>query len=382
MTVGIEQFRQRITRSGAISFVLDQLTALGFQATSWALDSKQYKFVRAFSTVWSDQTETTRQLSGFAYNDFATGTPLTELSRSQFGNFRHQAVKTAGPYKLTNAGTTPYTLIPGQLVVETDARIQFISTTGGSLAANGGTLTVTIEALKAGAAGNVANESIKRLVTTLAGVTGKNEAGLGGLPWYTTTGADEEPVEAVRQRNRLRITTLNQISLPADGYEFIARSVPGIVRVKVDDSNPRGPHTLDVYCATASGAAGPGDIAAVQAALNAKRSPSCDPLAKAPPTILLNPVGTVHIASAFDTPARRAEVLQALTNFCGSLKLGGKILPPSTTGVLPYSELVTAMSQVPGVESVRLTNLTSDIPLTMFQIVEPGNTSGVVFQSA
>lgn len=381
MTVGIEQLRQRVTRLQAIDFLLQQLTSLGFTATSWKLESKQHKFVRAFSTVWSDLSETQRQIAAFGLNDLATGTPLTELSRSNFANDRHPAVKTSGPYKLTNSGATPYTIEVGQLIFEDNKGIQFGNTTGGSLAAGGGTLVVTVEALKAGSAGNVANGSITKLVTALAGVTGVNEAGAGGAPWYTTAGADQESVASIRQRNRLRITTLNQISLPGDGYEFLARLVPGIERVKVDDSNPRGPHTLDVYCATATGPAGSSDLAAVQALFDAKRSPSADPLALAPPTLQLNPAGIVHIASAFDTPARRAEVLQAITDFCGSLDLGGVILPPSSTGVLPYSELVTAMSQVPGVVSVALTNPSGNLLLNQFEIVEAGNTSGITFQT-
>lgn len=381
MTVGIDQLRKRITRVEAIDFVLQGLTSLGFTATSWSLDSKQYKFVRAFSTVWSDLSETTRQIVGFALNDFATGTPLTELTRSNFGNERNKAIKTVGPYKLTNAGATPYTITTGQLVMKTDAGIEFGNTTGGTLNV-GGTLTVTIEAKKAGASGNVASDTIKNFITPLAGVTGTNEAGLGGLPWYTTAGADEEGVTATRKRNSLRITTLNQISLPADGYELLARSVSGIERVKVDDSNPRGPHTLDVYCATASGPAGATDLAAVQALLDAKKSPSCKPLAKAPPVLSLDPVGKIHIQSSFDSTARREEVKQAIRDFCGSFDLGGLVLPPSTTGVLPYSELVTAISDVPGVAAVRLTNPVDDLPLTLFQIVDAGNLDGLTFLPA
>lgn len=385
MSVGLEQLRKRVTRVGAIDFILAQLTALGFTATSWALTSKQYKFVRAFATVWSDNSETTRQISAFALNDFATGTPLTELSRSQFGNIRHDAVKTTGPYKFTNTGATPYTLQVGQLVVQDDKGVQFglsALPNGPTLSANGGTLVVTIQALKAGSAGNVANDSIKKLVTPLAGVTGTNEAGLGGTPWYTTSGADQEGVAATRQRNRLKITTINQISMPADGYELLAREVQGITRVRVDHSNPRGPHTIDVYIATATGPASLGDVAAVQAKLDTKKSPTALPLAIAAPVVALNPFGIIHIDSAFNTPARRAEVLQAMADFCASIDLGGKILPPSTTGVMPYSELVTAMSQVPGVTSVALTTPGGSLPLTLFQIVDVGDTTGLVFESS
>jgi hypothetical protein len=45
------------------------------------------------------------------------------------------------------------------------------------------------------------------------------------------------------------------------------------------------------------------------------------------------------------------------------------------------SELITAMSQIPGVVSVRLPGLT-DFLLTAFEIVEPGDLSGITFLSA
>lgn len=380
MTVGVDQLRKRLKRTEAIEFVLGQLGALGFTPTNWALDSKQYRFVRAFSTVWSDLTETVRQTVDFALNDFATGTPLRELSRSNYQNIQHPAVNTVGPCVLTNVGTKNYTIGVGEVLVATDAGIEFQNRTGGSLNI-GATLTVTVRAVLGGSSGNVANGAIKHLRSSLAGVTVTNPAGVGGAPWYTTAGSDEESITSIRQRNRTRITTLNQISLPADGYEFLARSVAGIERVKVDDSNPRGPHTLDVYVATSTGPAGPTDVSNVQAELDAKRSPSCDPLAVAPPTIQLNPVGTVHILSAFNTPARQSEVLNAIQDFCGAVDIGGVILQPSTTGVFPVSELITAMSQIPGVVSVRLPGLT-DFLLTAFEIVEPGDLSGITFLSA
>jgi phage-related baseplate assembly protein len=382
VTVGIDQLRTRLTRNAAIDFLFAQLSAFGFNATGWKLDSKQHRFLRAFSTVWSDQSETVRQVSNFTLNDYATGTPLTELARSNFGNDRHPAVKTEGPYKLTNTGATPYTLTPGQLVLESIQGVQFISTTGGSLPATTGQLTVTIQALKAGALGNAPNSSITRFVTPLAGVTGTNEAGVGGAPWYTVSGADEESVPAIRERNRTRITTLNQVAMPADGYKFLAMSVPGIERVKVDDANPRGPNTIDVYIATASGPATSADIADVQALINQKKSPSANVLVLGPALLSLNPAGIVHLSPGFYTAARRAEVLQALIDFVNSLPIGGITLPPATSGVMPKSELDTAMSQIPGVVAVGLTNPAADVPLAALQLLTVGSVTGITFIQA
>ncbi len=372
MTVNIDQLRGRVKRSDAIGFLIAQLSGLGFSATSWPLSSNQHKFVRAFSTCWSDISETVRQIADFTVNDYATGSPLTNLSRSHFGNIQHPAGRTVGPYLLTNAGAVPYTIVPGQLILESTTGVQFTNTTGGTLAASGGTLTVTINAATAGSAGNVANDSITKMLTSLAGVTGTN-SGLAGAPWYTTAGTDEESVQATRQRNADRITTLNQISMPGSGYRLIAMSVPGIERVEVDDTNPRGPNTLDVYVATAAGPAGATDLALVQAAFATKRSPSANVLAKAPTNRSLDAVGTVYFARGFNTASRQAQVVQQMTDYVNSLPIGGIKLPPATSGVFPKSELVTAMSQIPGVAAVNLTWPNVELtPMTALELMVVG----------
>lgn len=379
MTVGLDQLRERITRGQAFDFLLTQLQALGFETTGWASGKIQRSLVTLHAWVQADQSEVVRQTANFVSTSTATGSPLTELSRAHFENTRLAAVKTAGPYTLTNAGATPYTLIPGQLLFESDTGPQFRSTSGGTLAA-GGTLTIQIEAVKAGAEGNVASSAIKRLLTPLAGVTGNNPAPAVGVPWYTTAGADEESPEALRARNSARMGTLNQIAMPGSGYEFLARSVAGITKVTVDDQNPRGPNTLDVYVATSSGPAGAGDVAAVQALIDTKRSPSADVLALAPSTLSLDPAFIIDVRSSYNTAATQTRIGQAIDDYVGTVPIGGFKFAQESSGKMPLSELIETITKRPGVDRVRCTSHTSDPSLTPLQLLVVG-TKSLTFRS-
>jgi uncharacterized phage protein gp47/JayE len=374
MTVGLNQLLERIPRGPAFDFLLTQMQALGFETTGWASGKIQRTIVTLSSWVMADASEVVRQVGLFGSTLTATGSPLTELSRANFENTRHEAVRTVGPYTLANAGTTPYTIIPGQLLLGATTGPEFENTTGGTLAA-GGTLTVTIRALKAGASGNVASNAITRLLTPLAGVTGNNPPPAVGVPWYTTAGADEEAPAALRLRNSSRMGTLNQIAMPGSGYEHLARSVTGIVKVTVDDQNPRGPNTLDVYIATASGPAGGGDIAAVQALVNAKRSPSCDALVLAPSTLSLNPAYIIDMRAGHNTSENQLRIGKAIDDYVSTVPIGGFKFSGESSGKMPLSELNDAITSRPGVDRVTCTSHVSDPSLTPLQLLVVGTKS-------
>jgi uncharacterized phage protein gp47/JayE len=310
------------------------------------------------------------QIANYCYNRYATGAGLREYSRSSYANEPKPAQQTKGPATLTSKSTSAYVIQVGQLIASTDNDVDFTNTSSGTLAA-GGTLELQWQAVLAGAAGNVPNDAIRRLKTPLAGVTVANPAGPSGI-WYTTSGADPEPAPTMRERNRTKWGTLNQVSMPSDGYRNLALSVPAVTRVYVDDLNPRGPNTLDVYMATSTGPAGPTELAAAQALFDVKRSPDARPLALAPTPLTQSVLGVVHIARALNTAAKQAEVLKAIDDFLRSVPIGGTVLPPATNGVIPYSELLSAVSTLRGVVGFRPTSISTDVPLLPNQIVVPG----------
>lgn len=370
MPISLESMRQAPKRREMLDWVLGVLSDAGFQLTDWNSGSIQRTFLESASAIGADVASLVTEVANFCYNRYATGGALREYSRSSYGNTPGLAVKTKGPATLASTAASAYTLQVGQLIASTDNDVDFTNVTGGVLPANG-TLVLQWEALLGGSGGNVPNNAIKRLKTPLAGVTVSNPAGLSGI-WYTTSGADAEPTGKMRDRNTSRWGTLNQVAMPSDGYRFLALSVPAVTRVYIDDQNPQGPGSLDAYLATANGPATSTEINAVQALFDAKKPPGSKPRALAPTPFPQAVAGTVHIRAALNTPAKRQQVLDAIDAFLLSVPIGGVILPPATTGVIPFSELITAVSQIAGVTGFSPTTPTQSVPLTPQQIVTVG----------
>ncbi len=370
MPLSLESIRTSPKRSEFLDLVLGVLSDAGFELTDWNEGSIQRTFLESTSAVGSDVADIVTQIANFCFNRYATGAGLREYSRSSYDNEPQAAQKTQGPATLTSTAASGYTIEVGQLISSTDNDVDFTNTTGGVLTA-GGTLILQWQAVLAGAAGNVPNNAIKRLKTPLAGVTVLNPPGGSGI-WYTTSGSDPEPSAKLRDRNHTKWATLNQISMPSDGYRNLALQVPAVTRVYVDDLNPRGPNTLDVYLATASGPATSTEIDAAQALFDLKRSPDARPLALAPTPLEVSIVGTVHIQRGLNTTTKQTEVREAIDDFLLGVPIGGVVLPPATNGVLPYSELLTAVGQIRGVVGFRPTSLLTDLALLANQIVVPG----------
>lgn len=370
MPVPHETLRTPITQSESLDVVLAALAALGFELTSWHSGSIQRTAFTVVAGIGADFAKLVSKLAGAPYNSYATGAPLREYSRSSYDNEPQIAQKTIGPIKLTASAAAGYTIGVGALIASTETGVEFTNTTGGVLSA-GGTLSPTFTALLAGAAGNVPNLAIKVLKTPLAGVTISNIDNGSGV-WYTTSGADQDPIAKLRTRNRTRWKTLNQIAMPGDGYVYLALTIAAITRVYVDDQNPRGPNTLDVYAATANGPASGAEIAALQALFNIKKPPSVSVLAKAPTNKTVTVTGQVNVAAALNTPAKLAAIKAKIDQFIQSFPIGGVILPPSTSRIIPHSELIGAITAVPGVVGVTLTSPTTDIAMTPVDLAIPG----------
>ena len=173
-----------------------------------------------------------------------------------------------GPITLTNVSSTPYTLQPGELLFATNQGVTFtldspLTLSGGSVASPS-TATPTIKCTVRGSIGNVGANTITRMLTPLAGVTCSNV----GSPWYTVAGRDEELDESLRNANRNKWSRLTA-EYPEDTYKAIARDA-GAPKSRVDATNPRGPGTLDVYCAGQTATLSTPTLAAIQAAFAAR----------------------------------------------------------------------------------------------------------------
>ena len=304
--------------------------------------------------------------------DSAEGDALTEFSNSSYDNQRVGALATEGDYTLTGALIgPPHAIVAGDLIVSDADGRQYQNSTGGIVPA-GGTLVVTIKALLTGTDGNVPpNGAITTLNTPLAGVTGSNDAIAPATTWITTQGLDQEADKVLRQRNTTKWATQNQIGSPAELYTNVALNADAdIQRVGIDDTNPRGSGTLDVYLARATATAQPADIITVQAAFDAQVCETSDAKAIAATEVTQGFTFTAYIEAAKNTPATQAAIEEAITDFANSLAIGGTLI--GGNGFMLFSELVTAVSSIDGVVNVVFALPAADVALAPNEIMIVG----------
>lgn len=373
MALSIAQLLTPVSKAEAIQWLIDQLGAVGFNASSWQSGSIRRTMLEAFATGGSDLTIAVRIMTEAGFNALASGALLTDFSKSRYDNTRIAAVRTRGPLRLTTAaGSGPYTITIGQLVVKDATNgYTYRNVTGGTL--TGGTTndTIIFEAEVAGSSRNVGTNTITVLATPLAGVTVSNPV-ITGSTWYTTAGADEESDAALRTRNITK-WALFSLGRPADAYRNMALGVAGVTRVGVDQTNSRGTGFTDCYLAGPTATASAQNVTDVQALYTLYEAAGATTTAFAATEKTINIVGQIFIEASKNTAAGREAVRQRLRDYINGLDIRGVILPPATTGVVPKSELIGAVTSAPGVKSFPMTSPNSDTPLLVNEVAVVGS---------
>jgi hypothetical protein len=373
MPLTLDQLRTPITREQALQTLLDEAQSLGFSSSSWQSGSVQRTLLTLVAEVWSQLSEFVDAVSRFAFNDSSTGDALTAFSDSHYDNQRVEAVQTVGTVRLTGGAVgPPHVVAIGQLVVSDSVNgYTYRNTTAGTVPVSG-TVDLTFQAEVAGLSRNVANNTITTMNTALAGVTCNNPPLPSGT-WITTLGVDEEADSVLQTRNRAKWGVL-AYDTPAAGYEYMALTADtDIARVGVDDSNPRGPGTINVYIARATGIATGADVSTVQAYINDHKACSADVLVAASTAQAQNLTATVHVTAALNTTTKQAEIKQAAYDYINSLAIGGEVLPGGTAGYLIYSELVGACTAVEGVRRIVFSApAAADVAVTAWRVVTVG----------
>lgn len=377
MTVTLDQLRTPPTRAELLQENIEQLESLGFNVTAWQDGSPQKTLLTVFATVIADLCEVIKQLTEMGFSELSFGDALRELSRNVYDNTRQEATKASWTERLTSVAGVPYTIVPGQLRFTTGTGAEFVNTTGGTLNA-GSFLDVTVVATLAGIS-SLAPNTITTMLTPLAGVTATNTTLL-------QVGNDAETNASLKLRNRTKWARLS-VELVRDAYINIALNAdPNIRKADVDDRNPRGAGTIDVYVGGDASVVSDGVAAAAQAVFATRAfqtSPSWPPpsdsrvYVKKAQATALSIAGTVYYDPATDLTLLSARVTAALTAFIGTLPLGG--LPyPSPGRVVPKNEIENAIRGVEGVKTVVLTTPAGDTAVSTFSIVTLG-TVGLSF---
>jgi uncharacterized phage protein gp47/JayE len=210
----------------------------------------------------------------------------------------------------------------------------------------GGTGTGNVTARVAGAAGNSHAGVALQLVAPVAGVQPSAVVATGGL----TAGADAESDAGLRARLLQRIQT-PPAGGAKDDYVTWALAVAGVEKVWVYPSG-LGPGTVGVAFVTIGGAIPAAPlIAAVQAALDARRPVTAAVTAFAPATQAV----ALTIDLAVDTSSIRAAVLAELTDFF--------VREAEPGGVIRVSRMSAAISGALGEVAHLLITPTADITL-------------------
>ncbi|MBA2724295.1 MAG: baseplate J/gp47 family protein [Methylibium sp.] len=383
--LSVDQLRTVPTRTQMLNFCLSKLGTLGFNVTAWQSGSPQRTLLLGISWVASDFAEVAKQIVEVAFNSTSTGAALEELSISRFGNTPKVGVKTLGWYRLTNVGATPHTLAVGQLLFATPNGIEFrlqALPLGATVASGGGTLDVMIEAVKSGIAGNVAANTITQFKTPLAGVTGTNLVKVG-TTWYTVSGEDPESDVALRLRNSTRPATQSVERIRDSLVQFALQASDSVRRAEVDDNNPRGEGTADIYIGGDAGPVGADVVALVQDYMAVRffrtdTYPINETISRVKVAsvtgVSVDVTGTVYYASSYQVATVQAGVNAAIAAFMRNTPVGGYPYPAPGNKV-PIDELREAIRSVLGVKTVVLSAPAGDTDLTTFQVPILGTTT-------
>lgn len=372
--ITLAQILTPVTEEEALATCLSILSSLGFTATSWQEGSRQRTIVQMFARIYAAFSVTIAQIASMGLNETASGDWLTLFSKSHYDNTRRAAVKTQGTLVLTAAASAPgpFTITAGQLVfADATNGYTYRNTTGGTLNA-GATLGVTIEAETAGANRDLAANTITVMKTTLAGVTCNNPSST----WITRNGSDEETDIALRERNSSKWGTLG--IAPGLAYKYYASmGHESIRRVAVDDSNPRGPGTVDIYLAGDSGAVASGVVTAVEEYMDGttdgydRIGNATDMQITSATNLTVSVSATVYVLKQYETTATRTAITAAIEAFFKAVPIGGTRIVEGGAGALRFGALASVIYRITGVQNVVFSAPIADVSMTVGQVAVP-----------
>jgi len=185
------------------------------------------------------------------FPSLATGVWL-DLHCLQVGVTRQEATKATGRVRFSRADTDENVIINRGKVLKTKPDglgdvVSFVVTEQVVLPAGQESILVDVESEDYGRRANVTAGMICRMPTVIPGI----DAVSNDEDWLTREAVDREKDEELRKRYVLAWQEVNGATKYA--YESWARSVSGVIAVKVMDLHPRGQGTVDVLIKGSSG---------------------------------------------------------------------------------------------------------------------------------
>ncbi len=375
--LSFSQLRTPISRSAARDQLISLLDELGFTASSWQVGGIQRTILETNALLWSELSQITSFAAAMAFPETAIGSALTLQASSFFQEERKAAINTQGKVLFTDASSGgPHTLALGTVVAKSSAGKTYRNIEAGVIPKDG-SISVLFEAEVGEAASNVANDDITSLLTPIAGVIVNNPADPTSLTWITRSGSDAESDKDLRSRLPLKFADLAIIAVKDSVISVVLKSSDGaITRVQVQDDNPRGPGTVDVYMAAKLATAGAGDVTAAQAALTDRIFDGANAAhAIAATEQALNPAGVVYFDPLVGEAATTSAVNQAIDDLLADLPIGGSKISGALTNVLPLSDVVRAIETATGVTAVDLTTPSANLVVGLHSVVITGTSA-------
>lgn len=377
MTLSYEQLTTPVTEAQAEEDSIEILDDLGFTATSWQSGSDQLTFVKLAAHLWSKFTEYAAEIAKLGNNEDASGVGLERYSASVYDNIKVKATKTVGTMVFTTAaGEGPHGVNLGDVVV-TDGASTYRNTTTGTFT-SAAAVPLTMEAEVAGSASVLPPNTTLSMVSTFAGVTVTNPVISGSDTWMTTVGVDVESDPNLRLRNSTKWATLGAGEVVLDRVvNLMLESDVAIKKVVLDDENPRGVFTADVYIGGEFTIVDDDALAAAQATLdlNFFKNQTLGQLPRVQAikstALPLTLVGTVYYDSNFSESVVTASVEAALLALIKAVPIGGFNYPPVLSHLLTIGDIQQAIENAEGVLTAELTTPAANISFAFSQQLTP-----------
>lgn len=247
---------------------------------------------------------------------------------------RSPATKTIGTVHFTALATATGGSVPAGSVTISDAIGNRYQNIDAFTIVPGASTAVLVKALVAGTAGNVANGAIKKMVTTIAGVSCNNTAFFVSS-WIVAAAVDAETNATLIVRCRARWSATSYGG-SAGAYAqwineaFTTTGQPATIsRQSADDANPNGPGSTDIYLANAAGPANVTEVGIVNTYLQPRRG-----LGRGPLRVLSSPAFNVPLFITVYGNQDTAAIIQVVINVFANTPLGGIIFIDALTSAI------------------------------------------------
>jgi hypothetical protein len=358
MPLSLADLQTAQTKEDIRTLLEDLLEDADFPVTAWQDEGVARAFLETQAALGAVLTERVAELSKQGFLSSAEAEYLTALVASHYDETRNPAVASVFDVECTNSGAVTHGPLAAGAILFRASDGQIFQNTGAETLTAGAAVIVEVQAQAAGAASNIEAQTLE-LATPLAGVV----AVFDGT--FTTAGADAESDPKLRERARSKWGTL-RVEKVRDGVLNLVRGASASIHgVAIDDDNPRGPGTVDVYLAAENATAGGADVTAAQGALDDAffGNGTVDKLVQAfaAPTTTQAVAATVYVrgsTSEVVTPALQT----AWEDFLVDVPVGGFDLSPGPDNALPRGMIIAALGAAhSSVLAVDVTSPSSDV---------------------